>query len=169
MALSEKIGLFFSRIFFTMKSESAEWKKSHLAELDKLSHDRDVLKVQLQQTIEKMDIRFKEECNRIRMEEERQTDQFKEFLDSIDEMKSNMLSYYTSMPKPVALMIHHHASELLKEAWFSQDTRERIKNQTKFTNLMLTITEDLAALDIDSSPRALPERTLALIQDQGDG
>lgn len=166
MAISENIGKFVSRIFYTVKTESAEWQKANLSELDQLKHERAVAKLELKQSLEKMELRFKEECNRIRLEEERQTIQFKEFLDSIDEMKASMLTCYTSMPKPIALMIHHHAAELLKEAWFSQDTRERLKNQTRFTDLMLTITEDLAELGGEAPQKALPEKTLAFIQNR---
>ena len=169
MAVSENIARFISRIFTTVKSESAQWQKENLPELDRLRHERELAKAELKQSLERMDIRFKEEGNRLRLEEERQTAQFKEFLDSIDEMKASMLESYTSMPRPIALMIHHHAAELLKEAWFSQDTRERIRNQTRFTDLMLTITEDLAALDEEKAPKALPEKTLAFIQNRVEG
>ncbi|MFP5221488.1 MAG: hypothetical protein ACLGSA_04305 [Acidobacteriota bacterium] len=169
MAISENLGRFISRIFYTVKTESAQWQQANLPELDKLRHDRAVAQLELKQSLDKMEIRFKEECKRIRLEEERQTMQFKEFLDSIDEMKTSMLSFYTAMPKPIALMIHHHAGELLKEAWFSQDTRERLRNQTRFTDLMLTITEDLAELGDESTPRALPEKTLAFIQNRIEG
>ena len=68
------------------------------------------------------------------------------------------------MPKPIALMIHHHAAELLKEAWHSPDARERLQKQTRFTNLMLTITEDLSELTKDGGQKALPEKTIAFIQ-----
>jgi hypothetical protein len=166
MAISENIGRFISRIFYTVRTESAQWQKDNLPELDALKHERELARLELSQSLEKMEIRFKEECSRIRLEEQRQTVQFREFLDSIDEMKADMLATYTSMPKPIALMIHHHAAELLKEAWFSQDTRERVRNQTRFTDLMLTITEDLAELGGGAAPKALPERTLAFIQNR---
>lgn len=167
MAASENIGKFITRILYTIKSEAVQWRKDNLPELDKLKRERDLAKLELQQSLERMNIRFKEECNRLRLEEERQTMQYKEFLDSIDDMKASMLDTYTGMPKPIALMIHHHASELLKEAWFSQDTRDRLSGQTRFTDLMLTITEDLAALGGEAGEKrvkALPEKTLALIQ-----
>lgn len=166
MAISENIAKFISRIFCTVKSEAAEWKKANQPELDKLMNDREIAKAELKHSLERMDIRFKEECNRIRLEEERQTVHFQEFLESIDEMKTSMLENYSGMPRPIALMIHHHASELLKEAWFSQDTRDRLKSQTQFTDLMLTITEDLAALDPETQAKALPQKTLALIQNK---
>ncbi|GFK92205.1 hypothetical protein NNJEOMEG_00026 [Fundidesulfovibrio magnetotacticus] len=168
MAFSERVGRFIGRLMSTLKSESAEWQKANLPELDKLQHDREVARLELKHNLESMDIRFREERNRIRLEEERQTTQFAEFLDSIDEMKVGMLDTYASMPKPIALMIHHHASELLKEAWFSEDARERLRNQSRFTDLMLTITQDLSELGGEASPKALPEKTLAFIQNRLD-
>ena len=110
-----------------------------------------------------MEIRFAEECRRTQMEEERQTAHFEEFLDSIDEMKTAMLEYYATMPKPLALMIHHHAAELLKEAWHSPDARERLQKQTRFTDLMVRITEDLTDQVDAASRKALPEKTLAFM------
>jgi len=166
MAISENVGRFIGRLMSALKSESAEWQKANLPELDKLQHDREKARLELKHSLDVLDIRFREERNRIRLEEERQTTQFAEFLDSIDEMKAGMLESYASMPRPIALMIHHHAAELLKEAWFSEDTRERLRNQTRFTDLMLTITQDLAELGGESAPKALPEKTLAFLQNR---
>jgi len=71
-----------------------------------------------------------------------------------------MLQHFDAMPMPVALMIHHHATELLKQAWHNPDAREKLKNQNRFTQLMLTMSKEL----IDSTDRKqLPEKTLELI------
>lgn len=166
MSIPENIAKFISRLVHTIKSESADWQKANQPELDRLREEKLVAAAELKQRLELMDIRFKEESRRARMEEERQTEQFGEFLTSIDEMKTNMLEYYGSMPKPLALMIHHHAAELLKDAWHSPDARERLQKQMRFTDLMLTITEDLSALGSDQGPRALPEKTIAFIQNK---
>jgi len=166
MSIPENIGKFISKLFYTVKSEAALWQKTHQPELEKLKEDKLVAEKELKQQLELMEIRFKEECKRVRMEEERQTEQFGEFLASIDEMKTNMLEYYGTMPKPIALMIHHHAAELLKEAWHSPDARERLQKQTRFTDLMLTITEDLTDLSTGTAHKALPEKTIAFIQNK---
>lgn len=165
MSIPENIGKFISQIVYTVKSESAVWQKTYQPDLDRLKEERLVAEMELRQRLELMDVRFKEECKRARMEEERQTEHFSEFLGSIDEMKANMLEFYATMPKPIALMIHHHAAELLREAWHSPDARERLQKQTRFTNLMLTITEDLSDLT-GGAPKALPEKTIAFIQNK---
>lgn len=166
MAFPENIGQFFSRLINSFRGESAAWQRENQPELDRLKEEKLVAASELKKRLELMEIRFREECRRTRMEEERQTEQFAEFLTSIDEMKANMLEYYATMPKPLALMIHHHAAELLKEAWHSPDARERLQKQARFTQFMLTITEDLAALDDGHATKALPEKTLAFIQDK---
>jgi hypothetical protein len=166
MSLPENIGKFVSRLINTVKSESADWQKAHQSDLDRLREEKRVAELELKQRLELMEIRFAEECKRTRLEEERQTENFSEFLASIDEMKGNMLEYYGTMPKPIALMIHHHAAELLKEAWHNPDARERLQKQTRFTSLMLTITEDLSELGRDGGQKALPEKTIAFIQNK---
>jgi hypothetical protein len=166
MPLPENIAKFVTRLINTVKTESADWQKAHQGDLDRLREEKRVAELELKQRLELMEIRFKEESKRARLEEERQTENFTEFLASIDEMKANMLEYYGTMPKPIALMIHHHAAELLKEAWHNPDARERLQKQTRFTSLMLTITEDLAESGRDGGPKALPEKTIAFIQNK---
>ena len=166
MSIPENIGKFITKLCYTIRTESAVWQKTHQPEIDRMREERLVAEKELRQRLELMEIRFQEECKRAHMEEERQTEQFGEFLASIDEMKANMLEYYGSMPRPIALMIHHHAAELLKEAWHSPDARERLQKQTRFTNLMLTITEDLSDLGAGGAQKALPEKTIAFIQNK---
>jgi type I site-specific restriction endonuclease len=166
MSVSESIGRFVSRLLYTIKSEAADWQKANASDLEALRREKAVAEAELRHRLEMMEIRFTEECRRIRLEEERQTMHFAEFLASIDEMKTAMLTYYASMPKPLALMIHHHAAELLKEAWHNPDARERLQKQTRFTDLMLRITEDLTDQDNGAPRKALPEKTLAFIQNQ---
>ena len=167
MPLPENIARFVGRLINTMKTESADWQMAHQADLDKLREEKLVAEQELRQRLELMEIRFKEECKRARLEEERQTENFTEFLASIDDMKANMLEYYGAMPKPMALMIHHHAAELLKDAWHNPDARERLRNQSRFTSLMLAVTEDLTDLSRDGAPpRALPEKTIAFMQNK---
>lgn len=168
MSIPENIAKAITRLCYSVRSEAAEWHKKNQPELDRLKEEKLVAAAELKKRLELMEIRFKEECRRTRMEEERQTEQFAEFLESIDEMKANMLEYYGSMPKPIALMIHHHAAELLKQAWHSPDAHERFQMQTRFTNLMLTITEDLTELSAAGGQKALPEKTIAFIQNKNE-
>ena len=167
MSIPENIAKAVTRLCYAIRSEAAQWRKENQPELDRLKEEKLVAAAELKKRLELMEIRFKEECKRVRMEEERQTEQFGEFLASIDDMKANMLEYYGAMPKPMALMIHHHAAELLKDAWHNPDARERLRNQSRFTSLMLAVTEDLTDLSRDGAqPKALPEKTIAFMQNK---
>jgi hypothetical protein len=167
MPVPEGIAKFITRLYNTLRSETADWQKANQNELLQMRQAKEVGERELRQQLELMEVRFKEERRRLQMQEERNTRHFSEFLDSIDEMKTNMLSYYTNMPKPIALMIHHHAAELLKEAWHCPNARERLKRQTRFTELMLAVTEDLAELECEGERKTLPEKTIAFIQHGG--
>jgi hypothetical protein len=167
MTVPESIARFITKLYNTLRSETADWQKANQDELLQMRQAKAVAERELRQKLEVMEVRFKEERRRVQMEEERTTRHFSEFLDSIDEMKANMLAHYAAMPKPLALMIHHHAAELLKEAWHSPSAQVRLKRQTRFTDLMLTITEDLAELERAGERKALPEKTIAFIQNEG--
>ncbi len=166
MPVPEGIAKCITRLYTTLRSETADWQRANQDALLQMREDKAVAERELRQRLELMEVRFKEERRRLQMEEERNTRHFSEFLGSIDEMKTNMLAYYATMPKPIALMIHHHAAELLKEAWHSPNARERLRMQTRFTDLMLTITEDLAELEREGERKALPEKTIAFIQNE---
>ena len=160
MIVSEELGRFVAGILDTVKSESLAWKQKHQAEMIALKKEERIAETELLHQIIEMETRFREHKVRVQMEEEHQTRQFAEFLSSIDEMKAKMLEHFNVMPMPIALMIHHHATELLKQAWHNPDAREKLKNQNKFTKLMITMSKEL--LDSDDR-KQLPEKTLELI------
>ncbi len=160
MEVGEELGRFVAGILETVKTESLAWQQKHQAEMIQLKKEKELAETEIRHQIEELEARFREHKNRVKMEEEHQTRQFGEFLNSIDDMKSKMLERFSSMPMPVALMIHHHATELLKEAWHNPDAREKLKNQNKFTELMLTMSKELVDA---SSGKPLPEKTLELI------
>lgn len=164
MPVPEGIAKFITRLSNTLRSETADWQKANQDALRQMRQDKAVAERELRQQVELMEVRFTEERRRLQMEEEHNTRHFNEFLDTIDEMKTTLLSYYATMPRPIALMIHHHAAALLEEAWHNPNARERLKRQTQFTDLMLTITADLAALEGAGERNTLPEKTIAFIQ-----
>ena len=160
MPASEELGKFVAGLLETIKTESLEWQKKHNEDLLKLKKDKELADVELRHQIEELQARFEEHKVRIRMEEQHKTRQFSEFLQSIDETKTKILEHFPTMSKPIALMIHHHATELLKQAWNSPDTRDKLISQNKFTQLMLTITEELIE---GNAQKSLPEKTLKFI------
>jgi len=164
MPVPDGIDQSITRLHDTLRSETAGWRQAYQDDLVELRKDKVVAERELRQSLTLLETRFAEERRRLEIQEDHNTRNFSEFLDSIDEIKANLLAYYPDMPKALAVMIHHHTAELLKEAWHSPSARERLKRQNRFTDLMLAITEDLAALGREGEGQALPERTLACIR-----
>ena len=165
MSVSEEIGMFVATLISTLKTESVNWQQENQEKLLKLQEERAISEQQTKQQLEEMEIRFNSQRQRIQMEEEHSTQEFRDFLDSIDKTKAKMLEYYPQMPTPIALMIHHRAAELLREAWRNPDAREALKQHNKFMDLMLTVTEDFSELAEGSTRKMLPEKTIEFLKD----
>jgi hypothetical protein len=165
MSVSEEIGSFIAKIILTLKSESVEWKQANQAKLLKLEDEKAFSEKKREHQLVEMEIKFKGYCDRLQEQEEYSTQEFRDFLDSIDETKSKMLEYYPKTAKPIVLMIHHRAAELLREAWHNPDAREALKKHDRFIELMLTVTQDLSELESGSTRKLLPDRTIKFVRD----
>ena len=165
MSVSEEVGSFIAKIILTLKSESVEWKQANQSKLLKLQDEKAISEKKREQHLIEMEIKFKGYCDRLQVQEESSTQEFRDFLDSINETKSKMLQYYPQAPKAVVLMIHHQAAELLREAWHNPDAREALKKHDRFMELMLTVTQDLSELGEGSTKKLLPDKTIKFVRD----
>jgi len=98
------------------------------------------------------------------LDEEDKTEEFRDFLDSIKETKQKILEYYPQMPKPMAFNNHHHAAQLLRDAWDSPNIQVALKKQLKFMELMEKVGEDFEELAEGSMKKLRPERTIKYIK-----
>jgi hypothetical protein len=160
MTISEEFGVFLAGLLNTMKSESIEWQKQHLADQINLRREKEIAETQLRFEIERLEVQYINEKIRIQMAEQRKCRDFSEYLDCIDEAKNQFLERYPEMPKPIALMICHHASELLKEAWNNPDANERFRKHKLYSQFMVTMCQELSER---CERKALPEKTLKLV------
>lgn len=160
MPIRDELGSFLSGLLGMIRSESIEWQKQHQADQLNLKRDKEIAEAQLRFELERLEIRFKEEKIQIQMAEQHKNREFSEYLESIDEAKKQFLEQYPEMPKPIALMICHHASELLKDAWNNPDAPERLRKHKLYTQFMVTMCQELGER---SERKALPEKTLKLV------
>lgn len=165
MDISEELGRFLAGMIDAIKCESIEWQKQHLADQINLKKEKEIAEIQLRQEIERMEELFKAEKIRIQMAEQRKSRDFCEYLDSIDEAKKQFLERYPEMSKPIALMICHHASELLKDAWNNPDANERLRKHKMYSHFMVTMCRELAE---GCEKKALPEKTIEIIYQNMD-
>lgn len=153
-----------SKMIFDFKTESLEWNKVHQDELLTLKKHEMIAQKEIEQKLEKMAVAFKGEKERKQIEEEFKTKQFQEFLISIDEMKANLLKCYSDMPKPIVLMIHSKATELLSQAWHNEDFTIQKISQGRFLELILAVSEDMYSISENSAPKGLlPQKTIDYI------
>ena len=166
MTISGEVGSFLAEFYLTMKTEAIEWQKAHQAEIVKLKEEKVLSKKKLTEQIEKMEVRFQGHKQRLQLNEERKTQEFIDFLDSIKDTKQKMLEFYPHMPKPMALLIHHHAAELLQDAWNSPNFQTAFKKQAKFMELMEHVSDDFVELEEGKTRKFRPERTIKFIKDE---
>lgn len=153
-----------SKMIFDIKTESLQWNKTHQDEILLLKENELINQRKVEQKLEEMAISFKGEKERKQIEETYKTKQFQEFLLSIEEMKNNILKYYSDSPKPIALMIHNKATELLSQAWHNKDFTIKKINQTKLMELMIAVYEDMYNIkDCDTTAGLLPQKSLDYI------
>lgn len=166
MTISGEVGSFLAEFYLTMKTEALEWQKAHQAEITKLKEEKALAEKKLKQQLEEMEVRFEGHKQRLQLDEERKTQEFIDFLDSIKDTKQKMLEFYPHMPKPMALLIHHHAAELLQEAWNSPNFQTAFKKQVKFMELIEHVGDDFAELAEGKTRKLRPERTIKFIKDE---
>ncbi len=164
MTVSGEIGSFVANLYLTIKTESLEWQKAHQAEITRLKGEKALAEQHLKHKMEEMEVRFIGQKKRLQLAEENKTEEFIDFLDSIKQTKQKMLEYYPEMPKPMALTIHHHAAELLQEAWNSPNIQVALKKQLKFMELMEKVGDDFAELAEGNTKKLRPERTIKYIK-----
>lgn len=165
MNLPEGLAEFLTIFISKMKTESVEWQKKYQPDLLNLREEKAVAEQNLKHKLEEMEIRFRKECKRIENEEETKTRNFQDFIESVDDLKFEIIKRYPQMPRPLALLIHHHATQLLIAAWNSPNPQDAQNNQSKFLKLILTATEDLSLLNsANQTPNQLPEKTIELIK-----
>ncbi len=89
---------------------------------------------------------------------------YKQYLESLDQLKDSIQSSYTHLPEAVAFTIHHHAKYLLNEMWETTEFEEKMRREIQLIRFMSTVHEDARLYLEGKNKEVLPERTLKLIE-----
>jgi len=127
---------------------AAELKKKS----EQLSHDIRLLKTQHNAELSM----FKTKCKQ-------DIKDYKQYLASLDQLKSSIQASYTHLPEAVAFTIHHHAKQLLNTMWEAEDIEQKMQHEMQLIRFMTTVHEDARLYLEGKSADNLPERTLDLI------
>jgi hypothetical protein len=154
-----------ARLAATLQSETDDWRQAQGQDAFSRRQAKAVAERGVRHRLVLLQLRFGQERRRLERDEARKIRNFRELLDSIDALKVDLQAYYPAMPRAVSVMIHHHATTLLSEAWHSPSRKVRQRRQTRFTALMLAVREDLAELARGATGHDLPQRTLDCIRE----
>jgi hypothetical protein len=89
---------------------------------------------------------------------------YKQYLNSLDQLKQSIQLNYAHLPVAVAFTIHHHAKQLLNKMWEAEDVETKMRFEIQLLQFMTAAHED-ARLNIENEALDnVPQKTLDLIQ-----
>ncbi|MGH8549649.1 MAG: hypothetical protein ACRERU_13815 [Methylococcales bacterium] len=147
----------------TVNPEDTEWHRNKLNEIAALKRQKRINEARIEQDLERLKIQFTQELVRARERETRITQDYKEFLDTIDEMKMQIVETFPDMPKALALLIHQHAKRLIDELWNNPDEQAQKLYRAKLAEFLKVVFDDTSQTVFEDKKPRIPERTLKLI------
>ncbi|MGH8499817.1 MAG: hypothetical protein ACRERV_13585, partial [Methylococcales bacterium] len=130
------------RFMSAIRPGDSEWHRNKLEELTMLEKQKRIYDARIEQDLELLKIQFAEEIKRTRERETRITQDYKEFLDHIDEMKMQIVEAFPEMPKALALLIHQHAKRLIDELWNNPDEQTQQLYRAKLAEFLRVVFDD---------------------------
>jgi len=163
------------RFFYTLKDESLQWNVANQEQLLKLKHERAIAEktlevalknksVLLAHEISLLETKNNAELSMLKIKYQQDIKDYKQYLNSLDQLKQSIQLSYAHLPVAVAFTIHHHAKQLLNKMWEADDLKTKMYFEMQLLQFMTTAHED-ARLNLEqSSEEKLPQKTLNLIQ-----
>ncbi len=169
------IGSFFANLFNSAKSENLRWQQDKQDEIQTLKNTKALEKQSLQAELKKRQVQFEHELAKmkqchgtdltmLRAQSEQQLRDYKQYLDSIDQLKTLIQDSYSHLPSAVSLLIHHHAKQMLNLMWECEDFQEKLGHEAKLIELMTAVHQDTLDLPKVNDKQQFPKRTLRLIK-----
>lgn len=169
------IGSFFMNLIYSAKSERLDWLQKKQSQALSL-HESKVLarhelhsklktrKIQLQHELNTLKQGYKSELLMLRAQCDQDLKDYKQYLESIDQLKLLIQDSFSHLPNAVSLTIHHHAKQILKQMWDSDDIQRKLQHEARLIQFMTAVHQDTLKPSQDiSDPQQLPTRTLKMI------
>ena len=163
------------KLFHSVKNENLHWKKANQDQQVALKHARVLSEKTLEAKLRKKSLRLEHEITLLRTKNDAELSMlktkckqdirdYKQYLESLDQLKSSIKMSYTHLPEAVTFTIHHHAKQLLNQMWETEDFEQKIRHEIQLINFMTTVHEDARLYLEGVTTENMPERTLKLIQ-----
>lgn len=164
---SESFENFLSIIINSVKIANLRWEQENSPEVMRLEEENKIFKQDLNQKLKRRQHEFDLQMQELQIAGEYRINDFKEYLEALDKVKSDIRKSYQGINLPLVLQIHHHMKQLFIQMWSSSELNERKKLEQKLFDLLEAVNEDILLSESIEDKRRLsrPERTLRLIQD----
>lgn len=178
MAAAKKLGALIMGFIHSVKNEKVRWQQEKHQEIAALHRSKalakQALKAELaekalerEHEISLLKQRYGTELVKLKARCEQDLKDYKHYLAAIDRLKVDIQKTYAPMPEAIALIIHHHAKQLLNRMWEAEDLQEKLKCERDLMRFIGAVHEDTwqfpAQAERGDSPR-LPRRTMELIR-----
>ncbi|MDO9140999.1 MAG: hypothetical protein Q7U38_11815 [Methylobacter sp.] len=162
------------KLRYSLKDKKLQWREANQHREDALKHahalSEEALAAELKKKSEQLnhDIRLLKtqhnaELSMFKTKCKQDIKDYKQYLASLDQLKSSIQASYTHLPEAVAFTIHHHAKQLLNTMWEAEDIEQKMQHEMQLIRFMTTVHEDARLYLEGKSADNLPERTLDLI------
>lgn len=163
------------KLFHTVKDENLQWQENNQEQQNKLKHSRILATKALEAELKKKSLQLEHEISILRTQNDTELTllktkckqdikDYKQYLNSLDQLKQSIQTNYQHLPEAVAFTIHHHAKHLLNQMWDAKDFEQKMLHEMQLINFMTTLHEDTRLHLEGTSTEKLPQRTLGLIQ-----
>ncbi|NOT12780.1 MAG: hypothetical protein HOP23_13275 [Methylococcaceae bacterium] len=162
-------------LFHSIKDENLHWQQINQSRQTKLKQDRIIAEKELATDLKKRSVQLEHDISLLRTKHETELSMFKtkcrqdisdykDYLKSLDRLKSSIKNSYPHLPEAVAYTIHHHAKYLLHQMWEANDCEQKMLHEMQLITFMTTAHEDARLYLQGGVTGDLPENTLKLIQ-----
>lgn len=162
-------------LFHSVKTENLQWHEDNQGQLARLKRAQVLSEKTLEAELKKKSVQLAHEISLLKTQHDAELSMlktkckqdvkdYKQYLDSLDQLKRSIQTSYTHLPEAVAFTIHHHAKHLLNQMWEAEEYAAKMHYEMQLITFMTTVHED-ARLHLEgTNSENLPERTLQLIQ-----
>ena len=177
--LRSRIGSFFMNGFNLVKSENLQWQQENHKKVHDLNSQSKHEKQALKASIDKQKAEFSFQLDHLKQQHEtdllmfkaeceQNINDYKQYLESIDQLKDMIQQRYSHLPDAISLTIHHHAKQILKQMWETKDFAKKMRLETSLLDLMTRVYQDTKdEIKQSQQDKQIPVRTLELIHLSG--
>lgn len=161
------------------RDDDLQWRLSRHSEMARLRQQQALAEQQLAAELSKRaqqlahelavaEARQSNELAMVKIQCKQELKDYQHYLQSLDKLKQSLQLSYAHLPEAVTFTIHHHAKQLLNRMWDAGDEQERLRVEMQLLRFMTAVHEDSQQAVQSVPPPALPEKTLAFLEVDGE-